>query len=65
MKKQTKIRPEVGIQTETIWDASSFEVPSFYAPDLKRFLRNVLLSGGIAIAVGLLLQWISAGFSGS
>lgn len=56
---RTHIRPEVGIDVKTKWNPPSFQVPQFYAPDLKRALIKLLLYGGIAYALGSLYQFIN------
>ncbi len=55
---KTNLRPEVGIGAKPVWEASRFQVPSFFAPDIKRGLRILLVVGGI----GLILFWVSGGF---
>jgi len=56
---RTHIRPEVGIDVKTKWDPPSFQVPQFYAPNLKLALIRLILCGGIAYALRSLYQFIN------
>jgi len=54
---KNSLRPEVGIQSKTIWNASLFQVPRFFAPDVKRGLRLLLMLAVLFVV----LSWLSGG----